>query len=141
MTPRLYARVNSAFKRYCPEQRLFLKSDAGTRFIRLRPITIAAVIGGSGVFVAWTILVTSIFLIDTISSGNAREQVGVIDEAAKLIDALHQQSVRFGRQHGGIVGCIETVTNPWVFGRREIAQRIVQYVGGNLRAASAATTG
>ncbi|MFY0691580.1 MAG: peptidoglycan DD-metalloendopeptidase family protein [Paracoccaceae bacterium] len=74
MTPRIYARVNSAFKRYCPEQRLFLKSDAGTRFIRLRPITIATVIGGSGIFVAWTILVTSIFLIDTISSGNAREQ-------------------------------------------------------------------
>jgi murein DD-endopeptidase MepM/ murein hydrolase activator NlpD len=61
-------------ERHLPEQRLFLKSDDGTRFIRLRPATQAALIGGLGLFVGWTIIVTSIFLIDTISAGNVREQ-------------------------------------------------------------------
>jgi hypothetical protein len=61
-------------ERHLPEQRLFLKSDDGTRFIRLRPATQAALITGMGLFVGWTIIVTSIFLIDTISAGNVREQ-------------------------------------------------------------------
>jgi murein DD-endopeptidase MepM/ murein hydrolase activator NlpD len=61
-------------ERHLPEQRLFLKSDDGTRFIRLRSGTQAALIMGMGLFVGWTIIVTSIFLIDAISAGNAREQ-------------------------------------------------------------------
>jgi murein DD-endopeptidase MepM/ murein hydrolase activator NlpD len=61
-------------ERHLPEQRLFLKSDDGTRFIRLRPGAQAALIAGLGLFVGWTIIVTSMFLIDTISAGNVREQ-------------------------------------------------------------------
>jgi chromosome segregation ATPase len=69
----LINRINAALERRLPEQRLFLKSEDGTRFIRLRPLTQAAILGGSAVFVGWTVIVTSIFLIDTISAGNARE--------------------------------------------------------------------
>lgn len=57
-----------------PEQRLFLKSEDGTRFVRLRPLTQATIIGGTAAFIGWTVIVTSIFLIDTISAGNSREQ-------------------------------------------------------------------
>jgi murein DD-endopeptidase MepM/ murein hydrolase activator NlpD len=71
---RLMMRIHVMLERHLPEQRLFLKSDDGTRFIRLRPATQAALITGMGLFVGWTIIVTSIFLIDTISAGNAREQ-------------------------------------------------------------------
>ncbi len=74
MTSRLTTRIHAMLERHLPEQRLFLKSDEGTRFIRLRPGTQAALIAGMGLFVGWTIIVTSIFLIDTISAGNAREQ-------------------------------------------------------------------
>jgi murein DD-endopeptidase MepM/ murein hydrolase activator NlpD len=74
VTSRLTTRIHGMLERHLPEQRLFLKSDEGTRFIRLRPATQAALIGGLGLFVGWTIIVTSIFLIDTISAGNAREQ-------------------------------------------------------------------
>ncbi|MCU4651753.1 DUF5930 domain-containing protein [Roseibacterium sp. SDUM158016] len=74
MTSRLTTRIHVMLERHLPEQRLFLKSDEGTRFIRLRPGTQAALIGGLGLFVGWTIIVTSIFLIDTISAGNVREQ-------------------------------------------------------------------
>lgn len=76
MTSRLFSRVNAAFERHLPEQRLFLKSEEGTRFIRLRPITQASLILGSAVAVGWTVIVTSFFLIDTISAGNARELAG-----------------------------------------------------------------
>ncbi|WP_461425567.1 DUF5930 domain-containing protein [Gymnodinialimonas sp.] len=73
MTSRLFSRVNAALERHLPEQRLFLKSEVGTRFIRLRPITQASMILGSAVMVGWTVIVTSFFLIDSISAGNARD--------------------------------------------------------------------
>jgi murein DD-endopeptidase MepM/ murein hydrolase activator NlpD len=74
VTSRLTTRIHAMLERHLPEQRLFLKSDDGTRFIRLRPATQAALMTGMGLFVGWTIIVTSIFLIDTISAGNVREQ-------------------------------------------------------------------
>ncbi len=73
MTSRLLSRVNATLERHLPEQRLFLKSEEGTRFIRLRPVTQASMIMGSAVFVGWTVIVTSIFLIDTIAAGNVRD--------------------------------------------------------------------
>jgi murein DD-endopeptidase MepM/ murein hydrolase activator NlpD len=75
-------------ERHLPEQRLFLKSDEGTRFIRLRPATQAALIGGVGLVLGWTIIVTSIFLIDTISAGNAREQAQI--EERRVQERLSQ---------------------------------------------------
>lgn len=80
MNSRLFSRVNAALERHLPEQRLFLKSEEGTRFIRLRPITQASMILGSAVAVGWTVIVTSFFLIDTISAGNARD-VAVREQA------------------------------------------------------------
>ena len=74
MTARFVSRLNAVLERHLPEQRLFLKSDEGTRFIRLRPGAQASMILGSAVFVGWTVIVTSIFLIETISAGNSREQ-------------------------------------------------------------------
>ncbi|MBO6603643.1 MAG: M23 family peptidase, partial [Roseicyclus sp.] len=61
-------------EKHLPEQRLFLKADEGTRFVRLRPGTQALMIAGGALFVGWTVIVTSIFLIDTISAGGARDQ-------------------------------------------------------------------
>lgn len=74
MTARLTSRLNAALDRRLPEQRLFLKSEDGTRFIRLRPVTQAAILTGFAALVAWTVIITSVFLIDTISAGNSREQ-------------------------------------------------------------------
>ncbi len=93
MTSRLLSRVNATLERHLPEQRLFLKSEEGTRFIRLRPATQATMIVGSAVFVGWTVIVTSIFLIDTISSGNIRDQA--LREQAMYQDTLN--SVAFDR--------------------------------------------
>ena len=67
-------RINAALERRFPEQRLFLKSDTETRFIRLRPVTQAVAMAGGALFVGWTILASAILFFDTVGSGSAREQ-------------------------------------------------------------------
>lgn len=71
---RLAYRINATLDRYLPEQRLFLKSDTATRFIRLRPATQAIALAGGGLLVAWTFIATSILLMDSISAGSDRDQ-------------------------------------------------------------------
>ncbi|TKZ20965.1 M23 family peptidase [Shimia litoralis] len=51
-----------------------MRSDTDTRFIRLRPSTQLIAFVGSTVIVAWTIVATAILLMDSIGSGNFREQ-------------------------------------------------------------------
>ncbi len=74
MKQRLSDRVNARLERHLPEQRLFLKSDDGTRFVRMRPATQAGILMGGAVLVGWTVIVTSFFLIGAISSSSSREQ-------------------------------------------------------------------
>jgi murein DD-endopeptidase MepM/ murein hydrolase activator NlpD len=72
---RLTYRINLTLERYFPEQRLFLKSDETTRFIRLRPITQATFVAVSVVALCWTIFATAILMMDFINSGSSREQI------------------------------------------------------------------
>ena len=58
-----------------PEQRLFLKSDQGTRFVRLSPRTQFIALTGSAAFVGWTIFVSAFFFLGAISAGSTRDQV------------------------------------------------------------------
>jgi murein DD-endopeptidase MepM/ murein hydrolase activator NlpD len=91
VTGHLSYRLNAALERWFPEQRLFLKSDTETRFIRLRPVTQAVAVAVSGTLVAWTILATAILLMDSISAGSARDQAqraGAIYE--ERLNALSQ---------------------------------------------------
>ncbi|MCB2124523.1 MAG: peptidoglycan DD-metalloendopeptidase family protein [Rhodobacteraceae bacterium] len=74
MPARLIGRFNAALERRIPEQRLFLRSDSETRFIRLRPVTQAVAMAGFSLLLAWTIVATAILLMDSIGSGSAREQ-------------------------------------------------------------------
>lgn len=75
MINRLAYRLHTTLERYLPEQRLFLKSDIETRFIRLRSSTQAIAIVFGSMALAWTILATAILLMDSISAGTTREQV------------------------------------------------------------------
>lgn len=61
-------------ERFLPEQRLFLRSDTETRFIRLSPLTQAVAISGSALVVGWTIIASAILLMDAVTAGNVREQ-------------------------------------------------------------------
>lgn len=72
---RLTHRLNGILERWLPEQRLFLKSDSSARFVRLRPLTQLAVLGGTAALFGWTIIASSILVIDKVSDGSARDQV------------------------------------------------------------------
>jgi murein DD-endopeptidase MepM/ murein hydrolase activator NlpD len=71
---RLGAKLHIVLERYFPERRVFLKSDTDTRFIRLRPGTQLIAYAGGALLVAWAIVATAIILMDSIGSGNFREQ-------------------------------------------------------------------
>lgn len=61
-------------QRALPEQRLFLKSDEGTRFLRLSTGSQVAIVFGGAVVLSWTIFATAVLLMDSLGSGSAREQ-------------------------------------------------------------------
>lgn len=68
-------RINSSLERILPEQRLFLRSEDATRFVRLRPITQLLGITGLTLGFGWMLVASSILVIDAVSSGNSREMV------------------------------------------------------------------
>jgi len=71
---RLAYRINAKLEQYLPEQRLFLKSDAETRFIRLKATTQAVALAMGSLVLGWTVFATAILLMDSISAGSSREQ-------------------------------------------------------------------
>ena len=74
MLTRLAFRIHTTLDHYFPEQRLFLKSDDTTRFVRLRPATQAIAVTVGTLAVAWTIVATAVLMMDTIGAGSSREQ-------------------------------------------------------------------
>jgi murein DD-endopeptidase MepM/ murein hydrolase activator NlpD len=71
---RLRHKIHAKLEYLFPERRVFLKSDTDTRFIRLRPTMQLIAYSGSALLVAWAIIATAIILMDSIGSGNFREQ-------------------------------------------------------------------
>ncbi len=86
------SRLNAALERRLPEQRLFLRSDTETRFIRLKPTTQAIALAGTTVVLAWSIVATAILLMDSIGSGSARQQAKREQATYEArLDALSQE--------------------------------------------------
>ncbi|HHC30084.1 MAG TPA: M23 family metallopeptidase [Rhodobacterales bacterium] len=80
-------KLNHRLDRHFPEQRLFLRSDEGTRFITLSPLTQLVGWVGSAAFIAWAIIATSVLLMDSIGSGTLRDQ-------ADREQALYEQRLK-----------------------------------------------
>ncbi|MEL7115521.1 MAG: M23 family metallopeptidase [Pseudomonadota bacterium] len=74
MRSRLSQFVHKHIEQAFPEQRVFLRSDTDTKFIRLTSWTQGLAWTGSAVFVGWTIIATAILLMDSIGSGSLRDQ-------------------------------------------------------------------
>jgi len=70
----LRAKIRSSIERTFPEQRLFLRSDNETRFIRLSPGTQFAGIAGSALLLGWTIVSSAILVMHSLGAGDLREQ-------------------------------------------------------------------
>ncbi|MFM2389852.1 MAG: hypothetical protein RLZZ437_1407 [Pseudomonadota bacterium] len=74
MISRLSYRFHAALEKRLPEQRLYLKSETETRYIRLRPVTQAIAIAGITLVCAWSIVATAIVMMDWVSAGSTRDQ-------------------------------------------------------------------
>ena len=74
MLTRIAFKINTQLEQVFPEQRLFLKSDETTRFIRLRPVTQALVLVVGSLGLAWTIVATALIMMETIGAGSSRDQ-------------------------------------------------------------------
>lgn len=74
MLRRLSYRIHSALERRLPEQRLYLKSDSATRFVRLSPAVQALGLAGAALVVGWAFLASAILMMDGIGSGDAAAQ-------------------------------------------------------------------
>ena len=74
MLLRLASKMNLLLEKWFPERRLFLRSDTDTRFIRLKPATQLMVAACGAAVIAWAIIVTAVLFMDSIGSGNFREQ-------------------------------------------------------------------
>ncbi len=74
MAARLAKRLYTALERYLPEQRLFLRSEHKTRFIRLSSTTQLTALVGSAAVVAWSIVAAAVLLMDNIGAGSLRDQ-------------------------------------------------------------------
>jgi len=71
---KLRLQLHKSLEHFVPEKRLFLRTGSETRFVRLSPTTQIIAVLGSTSFIAWTIIATAIVLMDTIGSGNFRDQ-------------------------------------------------------------------
>ena len=96
MRTRLAIKTHALLEHFFPERRVFLKSDSDTRFIRLRPSTQLAVFAGGAALVAWAIIATAVILMDSIGSGNFREQAKRDQRTyqARLNELSSQRDVR-----------------------------------------------
>lgn len=68
------AKLRSLVERAFPEQRLFLRSDTETRFIRLSPMTQFVGITGTALLLGWTIISSAILLMHSLGAGDLKQQ-------------------------------------------------------------------
>ncbi len=83
-------------EKFFPERRLFLRSDTDTRFIRLRSETQFIAATGCALVVSWAIVATAILVMDSIGSGNFREQAKRDQQTfqLRLNELAHERDTR-----------------------------------------------
>lgn len=91
MLTRLAYRLHTGLERVFPEQRLFLKSDSETRFIRLRPLTQALAVSGAALALGWMVFSTAVVVMDQISAGSgaaqSRRQQTLFEQRLNILSA------------------------------------------------------
>ena len=102
MLTRFAYRMHLTLERYFPEQRLFLKSDDATRFVRLRPLTQAVGVALASLTLGWMIFATAILLMQAINSGSSYAQVQrqTALYEARLTDLSNDRDLRVAEAAG-----------------------------------------
>lgn len=75
MTGELRRRLHLALERRFPEQRLFLKTDSATRFLRIGPVAQVSILIGGTLLLAWTVMVSSVFLVNSLAKDSGADQL------------------------------------------------------------------
>lgn len=65
--------LNAVLERFLPEKRLFLRSETGTRFVRLRPVSQAVILTGTVGYMTWSLVATSLLFFSAVGSQDLRE--------------------------------------------------------------------
>ena len=138
-TERILHRLHHAVARRFPEQRLFLRSDSGTRFIRIPPLTLAAVLGGSALVLGWTIVASAILIMDSIGSDSTRDQAlrdraayeERLDQLARERDARAAEAVAAQERFSAALAQVSTMQSELLASeerRRELEKgiRVIQ---------------
>ncbi len=74
MKTRLKRRLHLIAEKHLPEQRLYLRTDTSTRFLRLTPLTQFILISTSLLFFGWSIFASSAYLVGVLSASSQNEQ-------------------------------------------------------------------
>lgn len=74
MTSRFFAGLNASIKRSFPERRIFIRTDTDTHMVRMSSWAQMVTLGVGAMAVGWTIFASAAVVMDSIGSGNAREQ-------------------------------------------------------------------
>lgn len=102
MKAAISTRFRAALERAFPEKRLFLKSETETRFVRLKPGTQLIAVAGSAAITGWAIIASAILLMDSLGSGNLREQARreqlVYEERLNALSAERDSHIREARE-------------------------------------------
>jgi murein DD-endopeptidase MepM/ murein hydrolase activator NlpD len=71
---RLFAGLNAAIRRSFPERRIFIRTDTETRLVRMSSWAQVVTLGVGSLALGWTIFASAAVVMDSIGSGNVREQ-------------------------------------------------------------------
>ncbi|MDV7269595.1 DUF5930 domain-containing protein [Thioclava sp. A2] len=91
MPRRVINRLNLSLERWLPEQRLFMKSDDATRFIRLQPLTQAGLLATGGIVFTWSMIATALLFISGLSAGSQNEAIVATAAFEARLDALSKE--------------------------------------------------
>ena len=81
-------KIHAALERALPEQRLFLRTDTETRFVRLSSATQFIALSGTALVLGWTIISSAILLMHSLGAGDLKEQA--LRDQAVYEDRLNQ---------------------------------------------------
>lgn len=77
MQASLKRRLHVMAERTFPEQRLYLRSDRSTRYLRLTPGRQVAIMAGGGAVFLWAVFVSAALLVNMFSAGSSAQQAAM----------------------------------------------------------------
>ncbi len=126
----ILSRLDHRLARILPEQRLFLRSDTTTSYIRLRPLTQALTLTSVSVFVIWSLVASTVLIVQSIGAGDLRaaslrEQTYFqqrVDELAEERDRSAEQAQAAQFRYGEAMDRVSSMQSSLLVAERHRAE-------------------